>query len=148
KIKLVHVPYKGGPPAFTSLLSGETQASVATLPNVMPHLRSGRVRALGVTTPERSLSAPHIPTIAESGLPGYEMKPWIALLGPAGLDRALVEKLNAAVSKALRDPAVVKTMVAQGLDPWIGTAAELGERMVKDRDRLAKLIAEIGVRNE
>jgi len=148
KIRLVHVPYKGGPPSFTSLLSGETQASVATLPNAMPHLDSGRVRALGVTTPERTLGAPHIPTIAESGLPGYEMKPWIALLGPAGLDRALTEKLNATVSKALRDPAVVKTMVAQGLEPWIGTSAELGQRMVSDRDRLGKLIAEIGVRND
>jgi tripartite-type tricarboxylate transporter receptor subunit TctC len=101
-----------------------------------------------VTTPKRTLGAPDIPTIAESGLPGYEMKPWIALFRPAGLDKALVDTLNATVSKALREPAVVKTMVAQGLEPWIGTPAELGQRMVDDRDRLGKLIAQIGVRND
>ena len=146
-IKLLHVPYKGGPPAFTSLLSGETQALMATLPNVMPHLKSGRVRALGVTTPKRTLSAPDIPTIAESGLPGYEMRPWIALFGPAGLSKDIVDTLNASVSKSLREPEVVKSMVAQGLEPWIGTPAELAQRMRADRERLAKLIASIGVTN-
>jgi tripartite-type tricarboxylate transporter receptor subunit TctC len=147
-IRLTHVPYRGGPPSITSLLAGETQASVATLPNALPHVSSGRVRALGVTTPKRFSGAPSIPTIAESGLPGYEMNPWISLFGPAGLRRELVEQLNGAVSKGLRDPEVVKTMVQQGLEPWIGTPDQLGARMRLDLEKYAKLIKAIGVTND
>ncbi|MCC6534592.1 MAG: tripartite tricarboxylate transporter substrate binding protein [Burkholderiales bacterium] len=148
RIELVHVAYRGGPPAMTSLVAGETQASVATLPNALPQIGAGRLRALGVTMAKRSLSAPNIPTIAESGLPGYEMNPWIALFGPAGLDRDLVDTLNATLAKALREPDVAKTMLAQGLEPWIGTPAELAQRMRSDHDKLAKLITSIGVTTE
>ncbi len=147
-IRLTHVPYRGGPPSITSLLAGETQASVATLPNALPHLSSGRVRALGVTTPKRFSGAPSIPTIAESGLPGYEMNPWISLFGPAGLRRELVEQLNAVLVKGLRDPDVVKVMVSQGLEPWIGTPDQLAARMRLDMDKYAKLIKAIGVTND
>jgi tripartite-type tricarboxylate transporter receptor subunit TctC len=148
QINIVHVPYRGGPPAFTSLLAGETQASIATLPNALPHVNAGRVRALGVTTAKRVLSAPTIPTIAESGLPGYEMNPWIALFGPAGLKRDLVERLNGLVNKAVAEPEVAKTMVAQGLEPWSGTPEQLAARMRTDLDKFAKLIISIGVTNE
>jgi tripartite-type tricarboxylate transporter receptor subunit TctC len=148
KINLVHVPYRGGPPAFTSLLSGETQTSIATLPNALPHLSVGRVRALGVTTAKRVQSAPAIPTIAESGLSGYEMNPWISLFGPAGVKRDLVDRMNAAINKALAEPDVVKTMVAQGLEPWSGTPEQLAARMRTDQDKFAQLIRSIGVTNE
>jgi tripartite-type tricarboxylate transporter receptor subunit TctC len=148
KIDLVHVPYRGGPPAFTSLLSGETQTSIATLPNALPHLIVGRVRALGVTTAKRVQSAPAIPTIAESGLPGYEMNPWISLFGPAGLKRDLVDRMNGVINKALSEPDVVKTMVAQGLEPWSGTPEQLAARMRTDQEKFAKLIRAIGVTNE
>jgi tripartite-type tricarboxylate transporter receptor subunit TctC len=148
RIDIVHVPYRGGPPSFTSLLAGETQASIATLPNALPHVNAGRVRALGVTTAKRVLSAPNIPTIAESGLPGYEMNPWIALFGPAGLKRDLVERLNGVVNKALAEPEVAKTMVTQGLEPWSGTPEQLAARMRTDLDKFARLIKSIGVTNE
>jgi len=147
-ISLVHVPFRGGPPAFTSLLAGETQASIATLPNALPHINSGRVRALGVTTAKPVAGAPGIPTIGESGLPGYEMNPWISLFGPAGLKPDLVERLNAAINKALREPDVVKSMVSQGLEPWTGTPAELAARMRTDLDKFGKLIRAIGVTND
>jgi tripartite-type tricarboxylate transporter receptor subunit TctC len=147
-INIMHVPYRGGPPAFTSLLAGETQASIATLPNALPHVNAGRVRALGVTTAKRTLSAPNIPTIAESGLPGYEMNPWIALFGPAGLKRDLVDRMNGVVNKALADPEVAKIMVTQGLEPWSGTPEQLAARMRTDLDKFAKLIKSIGVTNE
>jgi tripartite-type tricarboxylate transporter receptor subunit TctC len=147
-INIVHVPYRGGPPAFTSLLSGETQASIATLPNALPHVNAGRVRALGVTTAKRVQSAPTIPTIAESGLPGYEMNPWIALFGPAGLKRDVVERLSGAVNKALAEPEVARTMVTQGLEPWSGTPEQLASRMRVDLDKFAKLIKSIGVTND
>jgi tripartite-type tricarboxylate transporter receptor subunit TctC len=148
RIDIVHVPYRGGPPSFTSLLAGETQASIATLPNALPHVNAGRVRALGVTTAKRVLSAPNIPTIAESGLAGYEMNPWIALFGPAGLKRDLVERLNGVVNKALAEPEVAKTMVTQGLEPWSGTPEQLAARMRSDLDKFARLIKSIGVTNE
>lgn len=147
-IRLTHVPYRGGPPSITSLLAGETQASIATLPNALPHVNSGRVRALGVTTPKRFSGAPAIPTIAESGLPGYEMNPWISLFGPAGLRRELVEQLNGIISKGLREPEVKKIMVNQGLEPWIGTADQLAARMRLDLEKYAKLIKAIGVTND
>ena len=147
-LKLVHVPFRGGPPAITSLLAGETQASVATLPNALPHVNSGRVRALGVTTARRVLSAPTIPTIAESGVPGYEMNPWISLFGPAGLRRDLVDQLNGIISKGLREREVVNVMVSQGLEPWIGTPDALAARMRVDLDKFAKLIKSIGVTND
>jgi tripartite-type tricarboxylate transporter receptor subunit TctC len=147
-INIVHVPYRGGPPAFTSLLAGETQASIATLPNALPHVNAGRVRALGVTTAKRVQSAPNIPTIAESGLPGYEMNPWIALFGPAGLKRDIVERLNGAVNKTLGEPEVVRTMVTQGLEPWSGTPEQLASRMRTDLDKFGKLIKSIGVTND
>ena len=148
KISIVHVPYRGGPPAFTSLLSGETQTSIATLPNALPHVNVGRVRAVGVTTAKRVQAAPTIPTIAESGLPGYEMNPWISLFGPAGLKRDLVERLNGIINKALADPEVAKTMIAQGLEPWSGTPEQLAARMRADQEKFAKLIRAIGVTNE
>ena len=148
KINIVHVPYRGGPPAFTSLLAGETQTSIATLPNALPHVNVGRMRALGVTPAKRVQSAPAIPTIAESGLPGYEMNPWISLFGPAGLKRDLVERMNAVINKALAEPEVVKTMVTQGLDPWSGTPEQLAARMRTDQEKFGKLIRSLGVTNE
>ncbi|HEV7393022.1 MAG TPA: tripartite tricarboxylate transporter substrate binding protein [Burkholderiales bacterium] len=147
-INLVHVPFRGGPPAFTSLLAGETQASIATLPNALPHINGGRIRALGVTTAKRVSSAPNLPTIAESGLPGYEMNPWIALFAPAGLRRELVDRINSEISKALVQPEVAKLMVGQGLEPWVGTPEQLAARMRVDLDKFPKLIKAIGVTNE
>ena len=147
-INIVHVPYRGGPPAFTSLLAGETQASIATLPNALPHVNAGKVRPLGVTTAKRVQSAPAIPTIAESGLPGYEMNPWISMFGPAGLKRDIVERINGTLNKALTDPEVTRTMVSQGLEPWTGTPEQLASRMRVDLDKFAKLIKAIGVTND
>jgi tripartite-type tricarboxylate transporter receptor subunit TctC len=147
-INLVHVPFRGGPPAITSLIAGETQASIATLPNALPHVNAGRVRALGVSTVKRVSSAPAIPTIAESGLPGYEMNPWISMFGPAGLRRELVEQLNGAINRALVEPDVVKSMVGQGLEPWTGTPDQLAARMRVDLAKMAKLIKAIGVIND
>jgi tripartite-type tricarboxylate transporter receptor subunit TctC len=148
KINIVHVAYRGGPPAFTSLLAGETQTSIATLPNALPHVNVGRMRALGVTPAKRVQSAPAIPTIAESGLPGYEMNPWISLFGPAGLKRDLVERMNGVINKALAEPEVVKAMVTQGLDPWSGTPEQLAARMRADQEKFGKLIRALGVTNE
>lgn len=147
-IQLVHVPFRGGPPAFTSLLAGETQASIATLPNALPHVQAGRVKALGVTTAKRVAGAPGIPTIAESGLAGYEMNPWISLFGPAGLKKDFVDPMNASVNRILREPEIVKSMVFQGLDAWSGTPEQLAARMRTDLAKFETLIKSIGIQPE
>src|SRR6185295_17594983 len=88
-IKIVHVPYKGGAPQVTALVSGETHASLATVSTVLVHVQSGRLRALGVSSAKRSGVMPEVPTIAESGVPGYEMSPWIGVFVPAATPRDL-----------------------------------------------------------
>src|SRR3989440_9485037 len=93
-VELVHVPYKGGGAALPDLLSGQVSMMLETIPNVLPHARSGKLRALAVTTAVRSASAPDVPTLAESGLPGYEVASWTALFAPAGTPRAVITRLN------------------------------------------------------
>ena len=101
KIELVHVPYKGVGPALTALLSNEVSALLSTFASALPHVKSGRLRALGVTSAQRAPALPDIPTIAESGVPGYDYGTWYGLLAPAGTPRAAVEKLNRATTEVL-----------------------------------------------
>ncbi|HSQ03385.1 MAG TPA: tripartite tricarboxylate transporter substrate-binding protein, partial [Burkholderiales bacterium] len=122
-IDMIHVPYKGNAQAFPDLISGQVLVSFPTIPSAIPHVRSGRLRALAVTSTQRSHSAPDVPTIAESGLPGYEASSWYGLLAPAGTSRAIVAKLREEVAKALQFPDVRQRMLSQGLDP-VGNAPE------------------------
>jgi tripartite-type tricarboxylate transporter receptor subunit TctC len=145
-IKLVHIPYKGGGPQVTALVSGETQASLATIATVLTHIHSGRLRALGVSSAKRSGTLPAVPTIAEAGVPGYEMNPWIAVLAPAGTPKAIVDKLGAEINKALKLPDVSQNLAAQALDPWIGTTEEFDVRLKADYEKYAKLIKLIGAK--
>ena len=139
-IELVHVPYKGGALQVTALIAGETQASFATTPTVLPHIQSGRLRALGVTTARRSGALPAVPTIAESGVPGYEMSPWIGVFVPAGTPRPLVDRLNAEINRALGNRDVVQSLSAQAFDPWTSGVDEFNARLKTDFDKYARLI--------
>lgn len=139
-IKLVHIPYKGGGPQVTALVSGETQASLATISTVLAHLKSGRLRPLGVSSPKRSGTLPDIPTIAESGVPGYEMNPWIAVFAPAGTPKDIINRLNGEINKALRLPDVSQNLASQALDAWISTPDEFDARLKSDYEKYAKLI--------
>jgi len=145
-VDLVHVPYKGGPPAVTAIVSGETQAMIATIPTVVNQVDAGRLRALGVASPQRLKNWPNWPTIAESGVPGYEMNAWIAVFGPAGLPRAIVERLNGEIAKVHKLADINQTLSAQGLEPWTVTPEEFGRRLQSDFDKYAKLIRETGAR--
>jgi tripartite-type tricarboxylate transporter receptor subunit TctC len=145
-IKLIHVPYKGGGPQVIALLSGESQASPATTASVIQHIKAGRLRALGVTPAKRLNALPDVPTIAESGVPGYEMSAWIGLMAPAGTPKAIVDKLNAEANKALKQPDVAQTLTDQGLDPWIASQEEFAARFKADYDKYEKLIRMIGAR--
>jgi len=147
-IKIMHIPYKGGTPQVTALVSGETQASLATVATVLTHIHSGRLRALGVSSPKRSGALPDVPTIGESGVPGYEMNPWIAVFAPAGTPKDIVNRLNSEINKALKHPDVSQSLANQALDPWVGTPEEFDARLKVDYEKYATLIKLTGAKIE
>jgi len=144
--KVVHLPYKGGGPQVIALLAGESQASLATVASVIVHIKSGRLRALGVSAARRSGALPDVPTIAEAGVTGYEMSPWIGVFAPAGTPRIIIDKLNAETNRALKLPDVAQSLSGQALDPWTSTPEEFGERLKADYVKYEQLIKLTGAR--
>jgi tripartite-type tricarboxylate transporter receptor subunit TctC len=142
-LNLVHVPYKGGAPQVTALVSGETQASFATIGTVISHIKAGRLRALGVGSAK---PLPGVPTISGSGVPGYEMEPWIGLFVPGGTPKTIVDRLNAEANKALAIPDVVQKLEALALDPWTSTPDEFNARLKVDYEKYGKLIRITGAK--
>ncbi len=147
-IKLVHVPYKGGVPQVTALVSGETQVSFATIGTVIGHIKGGKLRPIAVGSAKPTKTLPGVPTLSESGVPGYEMNPWIGMFAPAGTPRAIVDRLNAEVNKALAIPDVVQKLEAQALDPWTSTPDEFNARLKVDYEKYGKLIKLTGAKVE
>jgi len=145
-IDVVHVPYKGGAPAVTDLIGGQVQLLWVSIPSVLPHVKAGRLRALAVSTATRTSSAQEVPTVAESGYPGFEYSNWNALFAPAGTPQPHVQKINAQVVAALKDPAVAQRLTAQGADPAPGTPEELGKYMRTDHERWKKVIRTAGIK--
>jgi tripartite-type tricarboxylate transporter receptor subunit TctC len=129
-IKTVHVPYRGGGPLMTDLIGGKVDFAFSTAPTAVPHIESGRLRALAVPTLTRSELLPNVPTVAET-LPGYEVGNWYALVGPRGLPAPVVAKLNAAMRATLGDAAVVGHLARHGVDPIASSPEELG-RFIRD----------------
>jgi tripartite-type tricarboxylate transporter receptor subunit TctC len=142
--RLVHVPYKGAAPATAALVSGETQMLIVSASTALPHVRSNRVRALAVPSATRVKQFPDLPTIAESGVPGYEMNPWIAVFAPAGTPQAIVDRLNAEIRKTLEHPEVSKRLYDTLLNPWYTTTAEMAKRLKVDYDKYEKLVKMTG----
>jgi tripartite-type tricarboxylate transporter receptor subunit TctC len=122
-VDLVHIPYRGGALAMTDLIGGQVQVMIEVMPNAWPHAQSGRVRALGVASLQRFPGTPALPTVAESGLPGFEASAWDGIFVPAGTPMAIVDRLNAAIHEALADPEVVAALRARGAVPVPGTSA-------------------------
>jgi tripartite-type tricarboxylate transporter receptor subunit TctC len=144
--RMVQVPYKGGGPAVTSLVSGETQLFISTPAAVMAQLQAGRVRALGVTADTRLARLPSIPTIAESGLPGYEMNSWVGVLAPAGLPKTIADFVNAEIKKVMDAPDMKSRL--EVLDPWYMTPEQMTARVKADYEKFGKLIRIAGVKAE
>jgi len=142
--QMVHVPFKGGGPAVIALASGEVQAMVATIGSVIPHLPSGRLRGIGVTSTKRMKAFPDIPAIAE-GVPGYEFVAWIGAFVASGTPRPIVDKLNAEMKKTLENPEVVKILSGQTLDPMHMTTEQYAVRLKSDYDKYEKLVKLTGV---
>jgi len=137
--KMVHVPYRGGGPAGTALIAGETQAMIATIGSLFPHIKSNRVRPLGVTSDKRTDQFPDVPAIAET-VPGYEFTAWVGCFAPAGTPRPIVDRLNAELKKALADPGVASKLTVQTLDPMHMTPEQFAARLKSDYDKYEKVI--------
>ena len=139
-IKLIHVPYKGGGPSIIALLSGEAQLSIASLPSAIGHMRSGKLRALGVTTPQRTPSLPALPTIAESGVPGYAAETWLGLAVAARTPKDITARLHAATAKAMMLPEVRERLDALGYIARIGSAEEYSNFVQSEVDKWRKVV--------
>lgn len=125
KINMLHIPYKGNAPSVVSLVSGETQLTFSSIPGMLPHVRAGRVKALGVGTAQRVPSLPEFPTVAEGGLPGFEAFGWGGVIGPANMPRDIVNVLNKAIVETLKQPDLAQRMLSDGAVPAPGTPEEL-----------------------
>lgn len=146
KTDLVHVPYKGSSPAVSDLLGGQVNYMFDSVTSARPHLQSGKLRALGVTTAKRSSALPDVPTLAEAGVPGYELSPWFAVFAPAGTPKATISKLQAALIDAMKQPDVVKRFEAIGAEAIGSTPDELAQHLQRESARWSKLIAERGIK--
>ncbi|OGA47081.1 MAG: hypothetical protein A3G24_27430 [Betaproteobacteria bacterium RIFCSPLOWO2_12_FULL_62_13] len=144
-INMIHVPFKGGGPSTTALISGETQVTIATIGSLFPHLKSKRVRPLGVTSDKRTTQFPDVPAIAET-VPGYEFTAWVGSFVPKGTPRAIVDRLNAELGKAVKDPDIASKLGAQTLDPMHMTPEQFAQRLKSDYDKYGKLIREVGAK--
>lgn len=145
KADILHVPYKGAAPAMTDLLAGHVTMAFDTMPSAMPHVRAGKLKALGISAPKRVPSLPDVPAIAEV-VPGYELITWYGLLAPRGVPAPIVERLNGEVRKALESRDVADKLTQAGLDPmWSGTA-EFAAMVRSDVPRMRQLIQASGAK--
>ena len=145
KIDMLHVPYKGTGPAVTDLIGGQVQVMISTFASALPHVRSGRLRALGVTSARRSPATPDVPTLMESGVPDYDYSTWYALFVPAGTPRPVIDKLNQAARQVLATDDMQQKFDAQGVEPWSGTAAELGAYLRAETAKWGKVVRAAGI---
>ncbi len=144
-IFVVHIPYRGQGPALTDLLGGNIDMMFGNLPDFLPHIRSGKLKALGTTYLTRAPLAPEIPTVAEQGFPGFETDSWYGIVAPASMPRDLVERINAAFNRALEDPAVRKNLSERGIETLGGSAARLGEHIRSETAKYAKIVRDSGM---
>jgi tripartite-type tricarboxylate transporter receptor subunit TctC len=147
-VKLVHVPYKGGGPAMGDLVGGQVQLIFATTASAIPHIKSGRIKGIAVTTAKRSALLPDLPTISEAGLAGFDANNWYGLVVPAKTPREIIDRLNAEVTKILAMPDVKTTLFNQGLDPAPGTPEQFGAYIKSERAKWARVIKESGAKAE
>jgi tripartite-type tricarboxylate transporter receptor subunit TctC len=144
-VDMVHIPYKGGGPAVTALLAGEVQLNFATIPSVLPHVRNNRLRAIAVTTAKRSAAIPEVPTVAESGVPGYDHGPWNGMLAPAKTPPAVIALLNKEAAKVLQTPEM-KAVLAKDGSEAVGNKPEDFAAIIKNETaKWAKVIKAAGI---
>ena len=143
-IQLNHVPYKGSGPAMQDLIGGRVKLSFAGIPNVMPHVKSGRLRALAVSTPKRSPDLPDVPTVSEAGVPGYEATLWLNLAAPEGMPGEIVQRLSAEIGKALKDPELQHSFRTAGVEAAFLGPQELAVFMHAEYEKWGRVVRDTG----
>jgi tripartite-type tricarboxylate transporter receptor subunit TctC len=146
--QIVHVPYKGGAPAIADLIAGNVQLMFESTNSLAPHVKAGRVRGLAVSGAKRSAAFPHLPTLAEAGVPGYEVTTWSGVIAPAGLQRPVLDKLNGAVNAALEAPEVKARFEQIGSEGGGGTPEAFGELIRRDSQKWAEVVRRSGAKIE
>ena len=144
-IKMVHIPYKGGAPAMIDLLAGQIQLIFSSAPTAVPQVKAGRIRGLAVTTARRSVVLPELPTIAEAGLPGFEADNWYGVVTTMKTPRAIIDRLNAEIVRALHAADVKQALLTQGLEVRTSTPHEFGAYMKSEFEKWAKVIKDAGI---
>jgi tripartite-type tricarboxylate transporter receptor subunit TctC len=147
-VRLVNVPYKGGPQALTDLMSGQVQVMFGTAAITLSHVKSGRLKALGVSSAKRTLLLPEVPTIAESGAPGYEISIWWGVLAPAGVPAVIVAKLNAEIGQVLGQPESAQRLAADGAVPSPSGSAEFGRMLAAEVEKWQRVAREAGIEGQ
>lgn len=149
-IKMLHVPYKGGNPAMADLLGGRVNVFFSTVAVARPHLQSGKIRGLGVTTPKRTPALPNVPTIAESGLPGYAVSGWYGLVAPKGTPKEAIERLHAVIQVALRQPETKERLLGVGVEVEVAevSTAEFGKLIDTDIAKWLKVAKPLNISME
>ena len=145
-VNLVHIPYKGAPPALNELIAGQVQVMFGTILASAPHIRSGRVRAIAITGPQRSTALPEVMTFSEAGLPTYDASSWNGVLVPAGTPRAIVDRLNAEIVRILKSPNVLERLAQDGALPAPTTPEEFAAFMKAEIAKWAKVVQAANIR--
>ena len=145
-IRVLHVPYKGTGPALSDTLAGNLQLVLGAVPTTLPHVKAGRLRALAVTTNQRIAAAPELPTVAESGYPDYEVTNWHGLIGPKGLPKEIVERLNREVNEAIHGAEMKKQLATDGLEPAGGSPEHFATILKSEAARWGKVVQQAGIK--
>ena len=145
-VNITHVPYKGGSPSTLAIMSGEAQVNFATLPAVVPQIRGGKVRAIALASGERNPAVPDVPTMAEWGVPDFDVGTWSGLIGPKGIPADIVQKINAAVAEVVNDPAVKKRLLEEGSEIRLMSPADFGNFLRAENTRWVKVVREAGIK--
>lgn len=147
-VSFIHVPYRGAGPQITDLLGGQTDFAVTSVPSSAPFLKSGKLRALAVTSEKRSPAWPDVPTVAEAGVPGYAADVWYGVFAPAGTSPEIVAKLNAVLKRAARSDAFIKRIESEGVEISVSTPEALGRLASDEAARWKAFVTEHGIKNE
>ena len=142
---IIHVPYKGGSPSVLAIMSGEAQVNFATLPAVVPQIRGGKVRAIGLASMSRNPAVPEVPTMAELGIADFDVGTWTGFVGPKGLPAEVVQKMNAAVTAAVNDPVIRQRLLEEGAEIRLMSPTEFGAFMRAENTRWVKVVRDAGI---
>jgi len=145
-IDMTHVPFKGGAPAMAALLGGQLEVYIATIPTIMPMVKAGRIRAIAVSSSKRSAALPEVPTMAESGVPGFEMTSWFCVLGPGGMPNPIVARLNTEIVNALNSSEARNRLVEAGVNVETTTPEELRTFVLAEIQKMRKVVKSSGAK--